>query len=96
MNASLLATFGVSITYNHGLTGEFAVTVIQEDPNRMEIASPETRVCFWARAADFATYPAIGDPLEFNAQAYKVWDVRLADTEGGIYIYAEKYEAQPE
>jgi hypothetical protein len=93
MNARLLATFGVSITYNHGLTGEFAVTVIQEEPNRLENNPSQTRECFSARSSDFAVYPAIGDPLEFNGQTYKVWDVRKADTEGGVYIYAEKVES---
>lgn len=90
INAACKAAFGSSITYLYGSSSAYTVTVIEMDPNNMEIESPETRVVLLAESADFSPAPGRQDHLLLGTQEYRVYDIREADSEGGIYLYGEK------
>jgi hypothetical protein len=84
------ATFGIPVQYLYGSSNEYTVTMIQMDPNRFEVTSPETKVVLLVDESDFSPAPAIQDRLLLDTQEYRVIDLRRADPEGGIYLYAER------
>lgn len=89
VNASVLRSFGVPITYTRATGGSLAITGALSSGDAIEGSGAEYRV--FMRTADFSgILPAKGDSIAVELVTYRVVDVGQPDEGGGITLSLRK------